>query len=437
MDLVVEPTPYLNGDVVVPGDKSISHRALMLGSLSEGQTEVSHFLPALDCLSTLNMFRQLGVQITQHSETSLSIQGVGLKGLRDPGTTPLDCGNSGTAFRLMAGILVAQPFSSTLIGDEALTKRPMQRIITPLCQMGANIKGRFEQQDCYPPIEIRSVSGLKGIDYVMPLASAQIKSCLLLAGLCGQVPVRIEEPLRSRDHTENMLQAFGVSLRISATRIEFEPVESLKAISLSIPGDISSAAFLMVGAAMSPGSELWIREVGINPTRTGIIDLLKQMGAEIEILNVKTGIEPIADLHIVGKQLVGIEVPLEVVVRAIDELPVFFIAAAHAAGRTTLKGAAELRVKESDRIHKMAVGLKQLGISVTERPDGLIIEGGAFQGGEIDCDGDHRVAMAFAMAALQAASSIKIRKCENILTSFPNFVELAQSIGLNISRESQ
>ncbi|MFO1257220.1 MAG: 3-phosphoshikimate 1-carboxyvinyltransferase [Gammaproteobacteria bacterium] len=437
MDLIVEPTEYLSGDVVVPGDKSISHRALMLGSLSEGQTDITHFLPGLDCLSTLNIFRQLGVQITEHSETSLSIQGVGLNGLRDPGPIRLDCGNSGTTLRLMAGILAAQSFSSTLTGDEGLTKRPMQRIVTPLREMGADIRGRLAHQDCYPPIEIEPVSRLKSINYVMPLASAQLKSSLLLAGLCGQAPVRVHEPLRSRDHTERMMQAFGVPLKISRYAVEFEPVKSLKATSVSIPGDISSAAFLMVGAAMSPGSELWIRGVGINPTRTGIIDLLKQMGAEIEILNVKPGVEPIADLNIIGKQLVGIDVPLEVVVRAIDEFPAFFIAAASATGRTTLKGALELRVKESDRIHKMAIGLRQLGITVFEQPDGLIVEGGSFQGGEIDCDGDHRIAMAFAMAALQAEGPIKIRKCDNILTSFPNFVELIQSIGLNISRESE
>lgn len=436
MDLVVKPTQYLNGDVTVPGDKSISHRALMLGSLSEGQTEITHFLPGLDCLSTLKLFRQLGVQISQHSETSLSIQGVGLTGLRDPGSVPLDCGNSGTTFRLMSGILAAQPFSSTLIGDEALTKRPMQRIIAPLCEMGANIKGRLKHQDSYPPIEISPVSVLKSIDYIMPLASAQIKSCLLLAGLCGQVSVRITEPLRSRDHTERMMQAFGIPLEISQQAIKFEPVKSFNGTILSIPGDISSAAFFMVGAAMTPGSELWIRSVGINPTRTGIIDLLKLMGAEIEVLNVKAGIEPVADLHITGKQLVGIDVPLELVVRAIDEFPAFFIAAAQATGRTTLKGASELRVKESDRIHKMAVGLQQLGISVVEQQDGLVIEGGSFHGGELDCDGDHRIAMAFAMAALQSESPIKIKRCDNILTSFPNFVELAQSIGLNISRES-
>jgi 3-phosphoshikimate 1-carboxyvinyltransferase len=434
MDLSVEPSLSFCGDVEVPGDKSISHRAIIFASLGEGQSEIVNFLPGLDCLATRELFQFFGIRITERSPTHLLVEGRGLHGLTLPINPILDCGNSGTTFRLLAGVLAAQTFSSTLIGDEALMVRPMRRIIEPLSKMGANLQGNVLNSDIYPPLKIQPTSHLRDLDYILPMASAQVKSCLLLAGLCGNVSVRLDQPVASRDHTERMMQLFGIPLKKMGTVLQLGPVDKMQAAQIQVPGDISSAAFLIVGAAMTPGSELVIRNVGINPTRTGIIELLQRMGANIEIFNRKALFEPIADLRIRGAKLHGIDVPAKYIVSALDEFPAFFIAAANAIGRTTLQGALELRVKESDRIHKMASGLKQLGIDVEELPDGMIIEGGSLQGGEIDSGGDHRIAMAFAVAALQAKAPILVKHCDNILTSFPNFIDIVKSIGLNISR---
>jgi 3-phosphoshikimate 1-carboxyvinyltransferase len=429
MDYQVSAGGVLSGRLRVAGDKSISHRSVMLGSLAEGVTHVTGLLEGEDVLSTLAAFRAMGVLAKGPEQGRLTIQGVGLHGLRPP-AQPLDMGNSGTAMRLMAGILAGQAFDAVLTGDASLSKRPMKRVSEPLSQMGARID---TNEGGRPPLRIHGRHKLRGIDYKMPVASAQVKSALLLAGLYADGDTVVTEPAPTRDHTERMLRGFGYDVQVEGARVRVRGGGKLTACDIDVPADISSATFFLVGAAISQGSELVLEHVGINPTRIGVINILKLMGADLSIENARTvGGEPVAELRIRGGNLTGIRIPEDQVPLAIDEFPALFIAAACAQGKTTLTGAHELRVKESDRIAVMAVGLKRLGIAVEETPDGIIIQGGKLNGGEVDSHGDHRIAMAFAMSALRASGPVTIRDCKNVATSFPDFVPLAARAGLRI-----
>jgi 3-phosphoshikimate 1-carboxyvinyltransferase len=422
------PGGRLAGTVRVPGDKSISHRAVMLASLAEGVSEISGFLAGEDCLCTMRAFQQMGVRIERLDETRLRVHGVGLHGLQAP-AAPLDLGNSGTSMRLMAGLLAAQPFASTLIGDASLSRRPMQRVIEPLSRMGA----RIDSQEGRAPLVLHPVAGLSAIHHVSAVASAQVKSCVLLAGLYARGQTAVSEPETSRDHTERMLRAFGVSVETRAGHAALSGGQTLRATDLAVPADISSAAFFLVGAAITPGSDLLLQDVGMNPTRIGVIHILQRMGAQIEILNPRElGGEPVADLRVQGGALRGIEIGAELVASAIDEFPALFVAAACARGETVVSGAQELRVKESDRIQTMCDGLRSLGISAIALPDGARILGGRLRGGVVDAHGDHRVAMSFAMAGLRAEQPITILDCANVQTSFPGFAGLAAGAGLRL-----
>lgn len=422
------PVTGLSGDLVVPGDKSISHRAIMLGAIAEGTTTVSGFLQGEDCLSTMKIFKSLGVSIEGPEEGRLVIHGVGKYGLKQA-HLPLNCGNSGTTMRLLAGLLAGQSFDSELTGDRSLMRRPMERISRPLSLMGAEIS----TQEGRPPLLIHGGRQLMAIDYHIPEASAQVKSCLLLAGLYAQGVTVLTESGVTRDHTERMLTAFSYPVQKSEKTISIHGDDQLIATEITVPGDISSAAFMIVAALITPGSDVTIRNVGINPTRTGILQILELMGANIDCYNRRLcGEEPIADLRVRYSQLEGIEIPINLVPLAIDEFPILFIAAACAKGQTLLQGARELRFKESDRIETMITGLDALGIKTQGFDDGAYIEGGQIRGGEIDSHGDHRIAMAFAIAGAVAESPIIIKDCDNVATSFPNFVSLAQSIGLAI-----
>ncbi|MGB7931885.1 MAG: 3-phosphoshikimate 1-carboxyvinyltransferase [Gammaproteobacteria bacterium] len=428
----VHPGGKLTGRVRVPGDKSISHRSIMLGSLAEGMTDITGFLEGEDSLATLAAFRSMGVAIEGPGRGRVNIQGVGLRGLTVP-RQALYLGNSGTSMRLMTGLLAGQDFDSLLTGDASLSGRPMKRVVEPLTRMGARITMTAAGT---APLAISGGMRLQGIDYVMPVASAQVKSCLLLAGLYASGTTCISEPAPTRDHTERMLAGMGYPLQRASGRVCLEGGNALQGITIDIPADISSTAFFLVGASIAPGSDLVLEHVGMNPTRTGIIDILMRMGADIRIDNHReAGGEPVADLHVRSAPLHGIDIPSDLVPLAIDEFPVLFVAAACASGRTVLTGAAELRVKESDRIQVMADGLVTLGINATATPDGMVIEGGASGGGVIDSHGDHRIAMAFAMAALRAKGAIHILDCDNVNTSFPGFVELAGGAGLHIALE--
>ncbi|MBS0358839.1 MAG: 3-phosphoshikimate 1-carboxyvinyltransferase [Proteobacteria bacterium] len=429
----IVPGGVLKGTIQVPGDKSISHRAIMLGALAEGSTLIRGFLPAEDCLGTLKAFQEMGVSISidVSDPTQVHVQGVGLRGLKAP-LASLDLGNSGTSIRLMAGLLAGQSFSVTLTGDESLQKRPMRRVIDPLKLMGAHI----EDTDGKPPVTVHGEAQLKGITYALPIPSAQVKSAILLAGLLAEGKTTVIESAPTRDHTERLLTAFGYPISSHDKSVSLEGGHAFRGMEIQIPADISSAAFFMVGAAIAPDSNILLTGVGINGTRLGVIHILRAMGADIEIKNQRQyGAEPVADIAVRYSPLKGIEIPLEWVPLAIDEFPILFIAAACAKGKTLLRGAAELRVKETDRIATMVQGLERLGITASALPDGAIIEGGEFFGGEIDSHGDHRVAMAFSMAALRASGSIKIHHCEPVATSFPNFVAVASQAGLNIKEE--
>ncbi len=417
------------GRIRVPGDKSISHRSIMLGSLAEGVTQVSGFLEGEDSLATLNAFRAMGVRIDRPSEGAVVIHGVGMRGLTQP-DSPLDLGNSGTSMRLMAGLLAAQSFDVTLTGDASLSKRPMRRVTLPLEAMGAVINAKGNG---IPPLCIHGGHSLMGAHYDMPVASAQVKSSLLLAGLYAQGKTSVMEPAPTRDHTERMLNGFGYDVVRVGNIVSLEGGGRLTATNIDVPGDISSAAFFLVGAAIAPGSDLLIEHVGVNPTRMGIITLLKQMGADITLLNERNvGGEPVADIRVKYSVLRGINIPESEVPLAIDEFPALFIAAACAEGTTILTGAEELRVKESDRIQAMADGLVVLGVDAQPQQDGIVIKGGRYQGGVVESCGDHRIAMSFAIAALRAGGEINIKECENVRTSFPSFVSLASSVGLNV-----
>jgi 3-phosphoshikimate 1-carboxyvinyltransferase len=434
-NFLASPASQVAGSMIVPGDKSISHRSLMLSGLAEGTSEVTGFLASEDCLATLAAMRALGVHIERPSATHVVIHGVGLRGLRGA-TQALDMGNAGTAMRLFTGLLSAQNFSSRLIGDSSLMKRPMERVAKPLRQMGADVR----THDGTPPVEILGGQALHGIDYSMPVASAQVKSAILLAGLYADGPTTVTSPAICRDHSERMLMSCGVKLGIEALRTTVYPPQRLAAQQLNVPGDFSSAAFFIVAGLLGAAREgLMIENVGMNPTRTGLLEILRSMGGDIEVLRARdSGAEPVADLLVRTSSLEGVEVPPALVPLAIDEFPVLFIAAACAAGETLITGAEELRVKESDRIAAMAAGLKILGVEHEVLPDGMRIQGRAgtaFGGGDIDSHGDHRVAMSFAIASLRASDAITIRDVANVATSFPGFVELACSVGLNISEQ--
>ena len=421
----------MSGTIRVPGDKSISHRALMIGSIATGVTRVSGFLEGDDALATLRAFRSLGVRVDGPTDGNLEIHGVGLNGLK-ASDGPLDLGNSGTAMRLMVGLLAGQTFSSVLTGDESLTGRPMQRVCQPLGQMGACVK---TASGGTPPLGVSPAgAALRPLAYDMPVASAQVKSCLLLAGLYADGRTCVSEPAPTRDHTERMLSAFGYRVERDGCTTCVVGGGELTGAEITVPGDFSSAAFFMVGASIACGADLLIEQVGINPTRVGALDILKLMGADITLKNERTlGAEPVADIRVRHAPLKGIDIPESLVPLAIDEFPALLVAAACARGTTRLSGAAELRVKESDRIQAMADGLQALGIRALAHPDGMTVEGGAFRGGEVDSVGDHRIAMAFAMAALRADDEIIIANCNNVATSFPSFVDVARAAGLRVS----
>ncbi len=433
LDFIVSPGGVLNGSFRVPGDKSISHRSIMLGSLADGSSRVSGFLQGEDSLNTLRAFRAMGVEIEGPSEQGeVLIHGVGMDGLKKPASA-LDLGNSGTSMRLMAGLLAGQGFDVQLAGDRSLSKRPMKRVTGPLIEMGARVD---TAEGGTPPLKIHGGQALKGIDYRMPMASAQVKSCLLLAGMYAEGRTCVTEPAVTRDHTERMLAAFGYPLEKSAGTVCIEGGARLSACDIDVPSDISSAAFFMVGASIAEGSDLVLQHVGVNPTRTGIIDILRLMGADIEMLNERTaGGEPVADIRIRSRRLHGIHVPEHLVPLAIDEFPVLFVAAACAEGETRVSGAEELRVKESDRIQVMADGLQALGVQADPTPDGMVIQGGSIGGGRVHAHDDHRIAMAFTMAALRAEGTVRIEDCINVNTSFPGFVEFAGQAGIRISTE--
>ncbi|WP_434458533.1 bifunctional prephenate dehydrogenase/3-phosphoshikimate 1-carboxyvinyltransferase [Stutzerimonas urumqiensis] len=429
---LANPGGKLSGELRVPGDKSISHRSIMLGSLADGVTEVDGFLEGEDALATIQAFRDMGVVIEGPNQGRVTVHGVGLHGLQPP-PGPLYLGNSGTSMRLLSGLLAAQPFDTTLTGDASLSKRPMNRVAKPLREMGAVIETAAEGR---PPLVIRGGQRLSGMHYDMPMASAQVKSCLLLAGLYAAGETSITEPAPTRDHTERMLQGFGYPVAVEGRTARVQSGHRLSATQIEVPADISSAAFFLVAASIAEGSELLLRHVGINPTRTGVIDILRLMGADIALENSReVGGEPVADLRVRSAPLKGIDIPEALVPLAIDEFPVLFVAAACAEGRTVLRGAEELRVKESDRIQVMADGLQALGVSATPTPDGIVIEGGAIGGGEVWSHGDHRIAMSFSVASLRAQSSIRIHDCANVATSFPNFLALARQAGMRVAEE--
>ena len=435
-DYRVQPAHRVFGAVRVPGDKSISHRSLMLSALADGLSEVTGFLASEDCLATLNAMRALGVRIEQPSATHVLIHGVGLHGLK-AAPHALDMGNAGTAMRLSTGLLAAQRFSSRLVGDASLMKRPMERVAKPLREMGADVRTHGGT----PPVDIAGGRNLHGIDYAMPVASAQVKSAVLLAGLYADGPTHVTAPAVSRDHSERMLLSCGVRVVTEGLRTTVYPPTALSSQRLDVPGDFSSAAFFIVAGLLGADEGgLLIQHVGMNPTRTGLLDILRSMGGDIRIEHAReSGAEPVADLRVYQSALKGVNVPPALVPLAIDEFPVLFVAAACAAGETLITGAEELRVKESDRIAAMSAGFRTLGVSHEVLPDGMRIQGRsgpAFAGGEIDSQGDHRVAMSFAVASLRAESTLLIRDVANVATSFPGFLESARAVGLHLTESA-
>ena len=428
----VAPGGEVAGELTVPGDKSISHRALMFGGIAEGETQITGFLAGEDCLATLRVLQALGVGIERPQPQAVRVTGRGLHGLRAAGA-PLDMGNAGTAMRLFMGLLAPQAFDSTLIGDGSLMRRPMERVAAPLRLMGANIR----THEGRPPVEIHGTPELRAIDYALPVASAQVKSAVLLAGLRASGRTRVTEPAPARDHTERMLQAFGVEVLREGSSVAVEGGQRLTGTTVAVPADFSSAAFFLVAGCLAGERGLLLRNVGVNPTRTGLLEMLRLMGADIRVHPLQQGAgargEPIADIEVRKSRLKGIRVPPSLVPLAIDEFPAFFIAAAVAEGETLVRGALELRVKESDRLAAMAEGLSVLGVENQLLEDGLWIRGGSpFGGGIIESHGDHRIAMAFAVAGLAARGPIEIRDVANVATSFPGFLDSARSAGLQI-----
>lgn len=430
MEFQLLPGGVISGEARVPGDKSMSHRSIMLGALAEGTTRISGFLEGEDALATVAAFRALGVAIEGPEDGEVAVHGVGLHGLSAP-SAPLDMGNSGTSMRLLAGLLAGQAFASELTGDVSLCKRPMGRVMDPLRLMGASIDG---SADGKPPLRVHGGQALRGIHYDLPMASAQVKSCVLLAGLYAEGRTSVTEPAPTRDHTERMLRGFGYAVDNEDGVISLEGGGRLRATEIDVPADISSAAFFLVAASIAPGSDLLLTHVGINPTRVGVINILQLMGADITLKNRReVGGEPVADIHVRYAPLAGIDIPRDQVPLAIDEFPALFIAAACATGRTVLRGAEELRVKESDRIAAMAEGLTTLGVHNEVLEDGIIIDGGGLGGGVIRTYHDHRIAMSFAIAALRASDEIRILDCDPVGTSFPGFDALARGLGLQIT----
>ncbi len=421
--MLLQPLSQLKGTMTIPSDKSISHRSVMFGSLALGTTTIHNFLMGDDCLSTISCFRHLGIPIEVEG-TTVTVHGKGLHGLCTP-TQILDCGNSGTTVRLISGILAGQDFSTTLTGDASIQKRPMKRVITPLTKMGATIKA---QEDSFCPMTI--IPGpLSGISYDSPVASAQVKSCILLAGLYADSPTSVTEPFISRDHTERMLEAFGACLKRDGKTVTITPCKELYATTITVPGDISSAAFFMVAALITPNSELVLENIGINPTRRGILDVLIEMGGDITCINERNiGNEPVCDLVIRTSKLHGITIGGATIPTLIDEIPALAVAALFAEGTTIIKDASELRVKESNRIDTLYSELSKMGAHLTPQEDGLIIEGGyPLCGAELESFHDHRIAMALTIAAINAATPSQLLHPECVSISFPNFFELLKT----------
>lgn len=436
---IAKPGSRINGEVRVPGDKSISHRSIMLGSLADGETRIKGFLTGADSVATLNAFREMGVEISDPNGEEIIIKGVGVDGLK-AARSPLDLGNSGTSMRLLSGLLAGQEFDSVLIGDSSLSKRPMKRVTLPLKEMGSVIE---TTENGTAPLKISGNNNLKPISYDMPLASAQVKSCLLLAGIYAEGETTVIEPAPTRDHTERMLAGFSYKIdgksgiKKDGSKVTICGGGRLQGCDIDVPADISSAAFFMVAATIARDSELLLQHVGINPTRTGVIDILKLMGADITLENRKEiGGEEIADIRVRSASLKGIDIPEELVPLAIDEFPVIFIAAAAAGGTTRLSGAEELRVKESDRIEVMVNGLQAVGIDAQGTPDGAVIVGGVIKGGRVHSHEDHRISMSFSIASLIAEGEIIIEDCANVETSFPGFVKTAQQLGVCLEEQA-
>jgi 3-phosphoshikimate 1-carboxyvinyltransferase len=428
-DWLARPGSALRGELAVPGDKSISHRAVMLASLAEGTSRIGGFLEGEDTRATARIFAQLGVRIEAPNPSERIVHGVGLHGLRGV-PQALDCGNAGTGMRLLAGLLAGQRFDSTLVGDASLSRRPMRRVTVPLVRMGARIDSA---PGGLPPLRIFASRDLRGVAHEPEVASAQVKSALLLAGLYAHGETSVREPHPTRDYTERMLTAFGWPVRFEPGYAALEGGHRLVATDVQVPADFSSAAFFIVAASVVPGSDLTLRAVGVNRRRTGLISALRLMGADIAVDAARQrGGEPVADLRVRHAQLHGAEIPVTLVPDMIDEFPVLFAAAALAEGETRIGGAAELRVKESDRIAVMAAALRVLGADVTELPDGAVIRGGPLQGGEVDSHGDHRIAMSLAVAAQRATGALRIRDVANVATSFPGFLELATGAGFGL-----
>lgn len=436
MKFLVSPSSALQGQIKVAGDKSISHRAVILGAIAHGVTRVSGILEGEDVLATIAAFQAMGISITRASnradDSNYRIEGKGLHGLTQP-VGELDMGNSGTAFRLLAGVLCAQPWSTTLVGDDSLSQRPMRRIIDPLRRMGADI----ESADDKPPLQIAAVERLNGIEYATPMASAQVKSAVLLAGLYATGTTSVIETAITRDHTERMLEGFGYAPQTSTQKnrnvVTIQGGGTLSARQIEVPADLSSAAFFILAALITPNSALILHRVGVNPSRNGVLQILQRMGARITLQNqTDIGGEPVADIVVSSSGLRGCDVGGNDIALAIDEIPVIAVAAACASGITRISDAAELRVKESDRIHCVVNGLKALGIKVEEKADGMVIEGGKLTGGQVQSGGDHRIAMAFSMAGTAALDQVEVSDCDNVVTSFPNFCELANQVGVNI-----
>ncbi len=424
----IEPSNSIIGKVNIPGDKSISHRAIILAAIADGESRIKNFLQGEDTLATIRVFQKMGVNIKNDGDIII-VKGVGLHGLRAENPT-LDFGNSGTSVRLLSGLLSAQNFSSQLIGDESLMKRPMFRIINPLQKMNAKI-------NCTDlgtlPIKIEGGQKIEGIEYELPIFSAQLKSCLLLAGLYAEGTTKIIENMATRDHTERMLANFSHSVIKKGNQISIKKADRLIGCEIIVPGDFSSAAYFIVAAILTPNSNIILENVGVNPTRNAMIKIMKLMGADVELKNerLESG-EPVATIYAKTSKLIGIDIPEELVPVAIDELPIILVAAACAKGKTKLSGAAELRVKESDRIQSMLDGFISLGIKVKALEDGMIIEGGQYNGGVINSNDDHRIAMAFSIAGIIAKAPIIINSCKNVATSFPEFVDTAKHLGMNI-----
>ena len=423
--LVAKNSGKIVGEVIIPGDKSISHRAIIFGSLARGKSTINNCLMGDDVLATIRAFKNFGIDIEIALENTLTITGCNMS--LTQGDYNLNLGNSGTSIRLLMGLLAGMRIAASLTGDESLQKRPMRRVSEPLEKMGAKIQ---LMNDEYPPVLISGSNSLEAIEFEPPIASAQVKSAVLLAGLSCEGETIIREKIQTRDHTERMLSLFGADIKTEEGIVSLRGNTGLRAVDFSIPGDFSSAAFLMVGAIIANQGDLLIRNVGLNPTRIGLIKILREMGAKIEINVMSDEFEPVGDIRVYQSRLVGINVDPSLIPSAIDEFPIFFIAAACATGITVLKGAQELRFKESDRLAVMATGLSELGIKLKQHPDGMEIEGGTFTGGSVDAKGDHRCAMSFIIASLRASGSIRVANTEQISTSFPNFLDLANTLGL-------